>query len=327
MQAPPKTIARRGERAANQVPLPSAWRMGLGSFVHALVRQVEKDRLPVYAGNLAFRGLLALFPALLAVLWLLQAVKGDGLSNALFGVIDVTLPRQAAQSLHSYLQSQRMLGNGASVSLSAVFAVLTALWLIASAFRGVMDALNAMYAVEEHRPLWKRYLLSMGMAAGVLVLLVGAMLLIVSGDALAERLADATGWGTAARWAWVAVTWPVVALAAMAAFGLVYYFGPDVEQRVRWISPGAVLAVVLWLLFTLIFSIYSNHAATYTRLFGALAGIAIFLVYLFSSAFILLLGAEMNQVIEMRQPDGKNEGDKAPTDGSNPSKRGAVAGR
>lgn len=318
MQATPTQLARRTERAANQVPLPSAWRIGLGSFVRALVRQIEKDRLPVYAGNLAFRWLLGLFPALIAVLWLLQTLEGDGLINALFGVINVTLPEQSAESLRTHLETQRAAGSDASLSFSAVLAVCTAAWLITSAFRGVMDALNAMYAVEDHRPLWKRYLLAVGLAAGVLTLLVGAMLLIVSGDALAERAAEATGWGTAARWAWSLVTWPAVAVAAMAAFGMVYYFGPDCEQRVRWISPGAIIAVVLWLLFTILFSIYMNHGATYARLFGALSGIAVFIVYLFASAFILLLGAEMNQVIEMQHPDGKDEGDKAPTDGGTP---------
>ena len=99
------------------------------------------------------------------------------------------------------------------------------------------------------------------------------------------------------------------------AFALVYYFAPDVEQRFKWISPGSIAAVVLWLLFSLLFSFYVNNFGSYNKTYGALAGIAILMLYIYYTSYILLLGAEMNQVIEEHIPEGKNEGEKTTNEG------------
>ena len=98
----------------------------------------------------------------------------------------------------------------------------------------------------------------------------------------------------------------------VSATALTYYFAPDVKQRFRWISSGSVVAAVLWLLFTSLYSLYLSRFTGYHQLYGALAGIVLLMVYVYASSFILLLGAVINQVIEQSQPAGKNEGERAP---------------
>jgi membrane protein len=113
------------------------------------------------------------------------------------------------------------------------------------------------------------------------------------------------------------VQWPVLVFFVLFAFALVYYFAPDVEQHFKWVSPGSILAVVLWLLFSLAFSYYVNTigGSSLSASYGSLASVIILLLYLYYTAYIVLLGAEMNQVIEEHIPEGKNEGQKTTNEG------------
>jgi membrane protein len=99
---------------------------------------------------------------------------------------------------------------------------------------------------------------------------------------------------------------------------LIYYFAPAAKQRFRWISPGSVLAFVFWLIFSLLFSLYVSVAGSYNQTYGSLAGVIILMLYVYYSALIMLVGAEMNQVIEWHIPGGKNEGEKIPEDDRQP---------
>jgi membrane protein len=148
----------------------------------------------------------------------------------------------------------------------------------------------------------------------VTVLLISALILVVFGPAIGSALADHVGLGDAFRWTWNILQWPVLLVFVLSAFGLVYYFAPDVQQRFRFVTPGSITALVGWLAFSLLFSLYVNNFGSYNKTYGALAGLAVFLLYTYYSAFILLVGAEINQVIEQHAPEGKNEGEKTPND-------------
>ena len=296
----------------NRVTLPASRRLGLADFARQTVRQAAKDHLPPYAGNLAYQGLLALFPALLALLWLLKVLHATALVETLLAVMETTMPRAASGPVRALLTAVPDPQARGAVTLGAVAAALAALWTMSAAMRGIMQALNAMYGVEEGRPIWRRYPLSLLLAVTVWGLLLGAMALVVLGEGMAVRIAEAAGLGVGFRWVWMLVTWPALVLTVLTAFALVYYYGPDVRQQFRWVSPGAIIAVVLWLLFTVMYSLYVNRLAAYDKLYGALVGIAVLMLYLYGTAFILLLGAEMNQVIELHHPDGKDDGAKVP---------------
>ncbi|MGH2769481.1 MAG: YihY/virulence factor BrkB family protein, partial [Actinomycetota bacterium] len=200
----------------------------------------------------------------------------------------------------------------AGYTIGSVVAVIGSLWAISGAMSATMEAMNQMYDVQERRGLVKRYLTSLALSLVVAVLLIAALGLVVGGSAIAEVIAGATGAGKALVWTWSILQWPVLAAFAAAAFGLIYYVAPDVKQRWQWITPGAVLALALWLMFSLAFSLYVNNFGRYNAVYGTLAGVAVLMLYMHYSSFILLVGAEINQVLERHLPEGKRPGERVP---------------
>jgi len=185
--------------------------------------------------------------------------------------------------------------------------------------------MNVMYEVDEARPFWKKYAISIFLSLGVALLLITALVLVVFGPQIGGAIASVVGLGAVFQTVWSIAQWPVLVLFVLFAFALVYYFAPDVEQKFRWVSPGSILAVLLWLLFSIAFSLYVNTIGGNTfASYGALAGVAILMLYLYYSAYIVLLGAEMNQVVEEHIPGGKNEGEKTTNEGSDQGSNGGA---
>src|SRR5918994_3289371 len=156
-----------------------------------------------------------------------------------------------------------------------------------------------MYEVEEDRPFWKVYGLSIFMSLAVAILLIGALVLVVFGESIGVRVAYFVGLGSVFATLWRIVQWPVVALVVLFAFALIYYFAPAAKQRFRWISPGSVLAFAFWLIFSLLFSLYASTfgGSSYNETYGSRAGVIILGIYVYYSAPILVEGAGLKQVI------------------------------
>lgn len=304
-------FVRRAERAGNEVEVPLARNLGLVELLKRTFKEVGEDHVAAFAGNLTYKVFFALFPFFVFLLTLLGLLRVPNLVDYLVEQINLALPSGAADFINGQLLSIAENQAGGALTLGAVVSVLLALWGVSGAFRSIMEAMNVMYEVEEGRPFWKQALISICLSLMVAVLLLMALGLVVFGIPLAETIAsNVPGLGTAFSWAWAIAQWPVLISFVLFAYALVYYFAPDVEQRFKWVSPGALIAVALWLLFSLLFSLYANNFGSYNATYGALAGIIILLLYIYYSAFIMLLGAELNQVIEEYIPEGKNEGDK-----------------
>jgi membrane protein len=155
-------------------------------------------------------------------------------------------------------------------------------------------------------------MISILLSLTVAVLLLGALVLVVFGERMGSAVADSVDLGSVFELVWSVVQWPILIFLVAFAFALVYYFAPDVEQRFRWVSPGSVVAVVLWVAFSLLFSLYVNNFSSYNATYGSLAGVAILMLNLYYTALIVLIGGELNQVIEQHIPEGKTEGEKHP---------------
>jgi membrane protein len=140
----------------------------------------------------------------------------------------------------------------------------------------------------------------------IAVLFIVALGLVVAGPSIAGQLGDV------GKWAWLVLQWPVLLGFVLLGLALLYYYAPSAEQEFRFITPGAVIAAVSWLVFSLAFSFYVNNFGNYNKTYGTLAGVIILLLYAYYTAFIFLFGAEANQVIEDAAPDGKDEGEKRP---------------
>lgn len=266
-------------------------------------------------GEVAFRLMFAFFPTLISILWLLNVLNAGQLVVEVSDLLGTVVPGIANGPLKEQIRDVPQSQANGEFTLGVGLSLIVALWAIAEAFRATMHALNVVYGVEERRSRLRRLLLSVFVSVVTMSLFVAALLIIVSGAGLTAALNEWSGLGVSYQWIWWFTAWVVVVGAVLAAFSLTYYFAPDVDQRLRWVRTGSLAGVGLWLLFTGLFALYVNFISRPSATYGALAGIAFFMVYLYSSAFILLLGAEFNQVVENWAPDGKSSGERVPSGG------------
>ena len=285
-------------------------RLGFTDLLKRTFEETRKDHLDVFAGNLTYKVLFALFPFSVFLLSLLNLFGAQEFLDTLFDRASVVLPEGAAAFLEDQLLGIATSKAQGAYTAGAIASLLLTLWGVSGAFRSVMKAMNAMYEIEEARPTWKRYLLSVLLSLGTAALLLFALALILFGPQLGAAVGDSVGLGSVPRLLWNVMLWPVLFCEVLLAFSLVYYFAPDVEQRFRWVSLGSIIAVTLWIVFSVLFSLYVNNFGFFNATYGSLASVAIFLFYIYWSALIMLVGAEMNQVIEEHIPEGKNEGEK-----------------
>ena len=316
---PGRRLAKKAEEAGNAIHVPMARGLGLVELLKRTFKEIEEDHLAAFAGNLTYKGLFALFPFFVFLLSLLGLFGAPDLLVNLLEQGRGVLPQGAMDLLEGQLMSIAGSKAQGAFTVGAVVSILLALWGVSGAFRSVMEAMNVMYEVEETRPAWKKYMISILLSLGVAALLLLALGLVVFGPELGGAVADLVGLGFVFQLVWTIVQWPVLIFIVIFAFALVYYYAPDVEQRFKWISPGSIVAVAAWLVFSLLFALYVDNFGSYNAAYGSLAGIIILMLYIYYSSFIMLLGAELNQVIEEHIPKGKDEGEKTPNTDQEPT--------
>jgi membrane protein len=321
MKIPGMRLIKKAESKGNEVEVPVAENLGLVDFFKLTYKEMNEDHVMAFAGNLTYKGLFATFPFFTFLLSLLGLFNATDLVNTMVDKLSGVAPQSATKFIEGQLLGITQSQAESAFTFGAIISILLALWGVSGAFRSVMEAMNVMYEVEEDRPFWKVYGLSIFMSLAVIVLLVGALVLVIFGESIGVRVADLVGLGAVFATLWSIVQWPVVALVVLFAFALIYYFAPAAKQRFRWISPGSILAFVFWLIFSLLFSLYASIAGSYNETYGSLAGVIILMLYVYYSALIMLIGAEINQVIEWHIPGGKNEGEKVPEDDRKPDVR------
>ncbi len=258
------------------------------------------------AAQLSYYFFLALFPA---ILFLLALASFFPLSNITDDVGRSLGPFVSPQVLELIQEQMRRLANNENSGL-LTFGVAGALWSSSSAIVSIVGALNRAYDVEEGRTWWKVRLVAIGLTLGVALIVLVALSLILVGPTLAEKLGRSTGWGTPFEWTWLVLQWPLVFALVAGGIGLIYYFGPDAEQDWVWITPGALVATVLWLLASLLFKFYVVNFTDYEGSYGAVGGVIMVLLWLYVSGIALLTGAELNAEIEHASPHGKAPGQK-----------------
>lgn len=290
-----------------RVPLTHG-RLGFVGLMKRTFEDLGKDHVGAFAGALTYSIVFAILPFLTFLTSLLGLFNARGLVNTMLESIRPALPQQAYDLISGYARQLTAPGNDAAFGVSALVTLVVSLYGASGAFRAIMDAMNVMYEVEEGRPIWKRYLISMGLALSVVLLLVSAVVLLAAGPLIIGAIANAVGLGPLFTTTWSILRWPILISFVLLAFALVYYYGPDAEQSFKFLTPGSFIALLLWLLFSGLFSIYVRNASFGN--WGAVASIIVLMLYIYWSSYILLLGAEMNQIIEDASPEGKDEGDK-----------------
>jgi membrane protein len=321
MKIPGIQLLKKAERKGNEAEVPVAENLGLVDLFKLTSEEVGEDHVMAFAGNLTYKALFAIFPFFTFLLSLLGLFNATDLVNTMLDKISGVVPPGAFSFIENQLLSITQSQAESTFTLGAIVSILLALWGVSGAFRSVMEAMNVMYEVDEDRPFWKKYGISIFISLAVILLMLTAFGLVIFGSTVGGGLASVVGLGSVFQTVWSILQWPILALVVLFAFALVYYFAPAARQKWRWISPGSVLAFVFWLLFSLLFSLYVGTFGSYNQTYGSLAGVIILMLYIYYSAVIMLVGGEINQVIEWHIPGGKDEGEKVPKEDRAPNVR------
>ncbi|HUQ60808.1 YihY/virulence factor BrkB family protein [Lentzea sp.] len=293
----------------------SPTRLSKGDWWGVLKRTVKEfngDNLTDWAAALTYYAVLSLFPGII-VLTSVLALLGDTTTQELIKYVDQVAPGEAGQLVKSSIEELRKSQNAAS--LLGIIGLLTALWTASGYLGAFMRACNAVYDVEEGRPIWKTVPLRLALTLGSVVLVSLTLGALVLTGGVADTVGDAIGLGDTVVTVWDIAKWPVILLLVSLAFAVLYWAAPNVKQPgFRWVSPGSLLAIVLWALATVGFAIYVANFASYNKTYGSLGGVIVFLVWLWISNIAVLLGAEFDAELERgrRMAQGESEEDASP---------------
>ncbi|RZT11660.1 membrane protein [Mycobacterium sp. BK558] len=259
--------------------------------------EFTRDQCMDLAAALTYYAVLSLFPALLVVMSLLGVVgQGERTADTILGIVDDVSPGAAVDVLRQPIEQ---LVNAPSAGITLVVGILGALWS-ASGYVGAFGrAMNRIYEVEEGRPAWKLRLQQLALTfAGLIVAAIAALLLAVSGP-VAEAVGGSLGIGETGLTVWNIARWPVLLLLVVVGVATLYFTGPNVQQpKFRWISVGAAIAILTWIVASLLFGFYVANFGSYNKTFGTLAGVIVFLLWLWLTNLALLFGAEVDAELE-----------------------------
>jgi membrane protein len=282
------------EATVGHVP-SSPEKLSLADWLAAFKRSFasfRKDDCAGLAQQVAYSSLLAFFPAMA---FLIGALGLFNLFDDLKSLLDPIAPNGVIDFIGG-LQRDSGSGTSAAAFLIGLFA---AIWAASGAMASVIKAMNRSYELQETRPFWKVRVIAVLLVVLSGITTAGIFLLIVVGGALGNALAKKGGLHGTFDWIWGIARWPIAFCAILLFFGLVYDLAPNKDQRSwKWVTPGALVGGLLWLLLSGLFALYVTFAGHYTRTYGALASGVILLLWLNYSAFALLFGAELNAELE-----------------------------
>ena len=269
-------------------------------FKRAFAR-FQRDQITDHAAALTYYTLLSLFPGLLFGVALLGFFGQEGLvGDAARFLISVGAPSETVDAVTGAIEGAQKSRGTALTAL--VLAMATSLYGAAGAFGAVGRALNAIWRVEEGRSFVKHKAHDIGWTVVVVALVLITGVLVFLGGALAEFVFERIGLGDTSAVVWRYARWPLALVAMILIYAVVYFAAPNVEiRRFRWISPGALFGVLAWLLASLGFFFYVANFGSYQATYGAFAGMVILLVWIWVSNLVLLFGAELNAVIDLRR--------------------------
>lgn len=280
-----------------------------GMSVLTLLKQAVKDFLDddmtTYAAALSYQVFFSIFPFIIFLVALLGFLHLPDFFDWLRQQAEAVVPEQAMGPVNEVINTLQQ-PQGGLMSIG----VIVALWTASAGIRAIMNALNVAYDVKEGRPAWKLYPLSILYTLGIAAMLIAAAAFLLIGPQAMQWLAQQVGMEQLFVTLWTWLRWPVVLLLLTLAVAVVYYVAPDVEQDFRFISPGATLCVIVWILASLAFNYYVTSFADYNATYGSIGTIIVLLTYFFISAAVLLFGAEINAVIEHNSTEGKDPGEK-----------------
>lgn len=251
-----------------------------------------------WAAALTYYAVLALFPGLVVLVAILGlAGQHPQTTDALLEIVRDIGPASAVDTFRGPIEGVVKSNGGAGALLSV--GLLGAIWSASGYVGAFIRASNAIYEVEEGRPFWKRRPLQIAITVAMVLLLALVALAIVLTGPLARAVGGVIGLGSTAVTVWSIAKWPVIVVVVMGMFAVLYYVAPNVRQpKLRWVTPGGVVAVLAWLAASAGFALYVSNFGSYDKTYGSLGGVVVFLVWLWLSNLALLFGAELDAELE-----------------------------
>ncbi|MFG2455530.1 YihY/virulence factor BrkB family protein [Streptomyces sp. NPDC048523] len=288
------TQAGPGEQVERQAPdtptdLPKrSW----GAVLKGTLKEFKKDELTDRAAALTYYGILALFPALLALISLLGIV-GQSVTQQVLDNIQKLAPGAARDVLTNAVK--QMQGNAGIGSVMAIVGLVLAVWSASGYVAAFIRSANAVYDVPEGRPVWKVLPVRVGVTVVLMVLAVVSAVIVVFTGGLAREVGTALGVGDTFLTVWSIAKWPVLVLLVTLMIAILYWATPNARVRgFRWITPGSFLALMIWMVASAAFALYVANFASYNKTYGTFAGVIIFLVWLWITNLAILLGLEFD---------------------------------
>ncbi|MDT4980105.1 MAG: rane protein [Pseudonocardiales bacterium] len=297
----------QADRAAGPAAPSDIPRSGWGSILRRTLREFKHDDVTDRAAALTYYGVLAIFPGVLVLISILGL-----LGKATVQTLLDNLGQVAPGGVNSFLRMviEQVQGRSGAASIGAVVGLALALWAASGYVAAFMRASNAIYDVDEGRPIWKTAPVRLGVTLLLVIMLVASAIMVVVSGPIASQIGHAIGIGDTAVTVWNIAKWPVLLVLVSLMFSLLYWACPNVKQPgFRWITPGGVLAVFVWLLASGLFAVYVALSGSYNKTYGTLATVIVFLVWLWITNIAILLGAEFNaetqrqRAIEAGLPD------------------------
>ncbi len=261
----------------------------------ATVQEFQRDDALGLAAQLAYFLILALFPFILVLVSLMGTFGSPELASEVLAYFRQVMPQQVYELIEKYT-SDIISGNRPAPYLFS-FGILFTLWSASGAFAALINALNRAYDVQETRPFWKVRGIAILMTLGLSVLILVGVLLLVVGEPIGRTIAGVFGLGEIFEFVWNIIRWPVALFFMVFTVALLYYFSPDVNQPFRWITPGGLIGVLLWVLASVAFSFYVNNFGSYNKTYGSIGVVIILLLYLYISSLTILFGATLNATL------------------------------
>ena len=263
-----------------------------------VIRGFKDDNVTDWAAALTYYAVLSIFPAFIALISILGLVVDPATITRV--VTDIVASLGPSDAVNTFKGPIEQISSNRSTALfGLIFGVAVALWTASNYVGAFMRASNSIYAREEGRPFWKLRPIQVALTL-VLVLMAALVVLalIVTGP-VAQAVGDAVGLGDVAVTAWNFAKWPVLLIVVMLMLAILYWSSPNAKPAgFRWVSPGSVVAVIVWIVASVGFAFYVGNFGSYNKTYGALAGVIVFLVWMWITNIAVLLGAEINAETE-----------------------------
>jgi membrane protein len=267
-----------------------------GGVLKRTFKEFKEDNLTDWAAALTYYAVLSIFPALLVLVSVLGLI-GPSATQPMIDNLGSVAPGPAKEIFTSAIKNLQGSSGGAGIVF--IVGLAAAIWSASGYIAAFMRASNAIYDIEEGRPIWKTMPVRVGLTVLLMVLTAISAVAVTLSGGLAKQVGGVLGLSDTAVQVWNIAKWPVLVLFVSFMFAVLYWAAPNVKQPgFRWLSPGSVLAVILWIIASLAFAFYVANFASYNKTYGALAGPIIFLVWLWISNIVILLGAEFNAELE-----------------------------